>query len=133
MVRPSGIIVLVVLELIIAILGLASGLNLLADPSGKGLGLDVIIDKVPLNDFTLLGVWFIGPYGLLPALLAYGFWTGKSWAWAIALILAIIELIWVVGQIYFVGVNILQGIIGAIALLTIYLIYLPQVKTYLGL
>lgn len=132
MAKPSGIKILVVLELIIAILGVATGINLLADPSGKSMGLDVVIDKVPLNDFTLLGVWFIGPYGLLPALLAYGFWTAKSWARRLALILASIELLWVIGQIYFVGTHVFQAIIGAIALLTIYFLFRSTVKEYLS-
>ena len=132
MARPLGIKVLIVLELIIATLGIASGLNLVADPSGKNMGLDVLIDKLPLADFALLGIWFLLPYGLLPTLLAFGFWIGKHWAWPIAFVLAIIELIWVVGQIYFVGVHILQGIIGGIALLTIYCLYRPTVKTYLS-
>ncbi|MCP8311301.1 MAG: hypothetical protein L6N94_07360 [Candidatus Methylarchaceae archaeon HK01M] len=132
MVRPSGLKVLVILELFIASLGIASGLNLLADPSGKGLGLDVIIDKVPLDDFTLLGIWFLIIYGFLPVSLAYGLWTGKFWSWTVAMILAIVELIWVIGQIYFVGMNIWQAIIGVIALLTLYLLYRPSVKTYFG-
>ncbi|NVM23751.1 MAG: hypothetical protein HWN68_18475 [Desulfobacterales bacterium] len=131
--KPSPIIGIVVLELIIAILGVASGSSLLADPSGKGLGLDIIKDKIPFQNLTLLGLWFVGPYGLLPASLALGFWTRKRWAWTPALILAIIELIWVLVQIPMVGPSILQGIIGAIALATIYLLYRPTVKRYLGL
>jgi len=131
--KPSPVIGIVVLELIIAILGVASGINLLADPSGKGLGLDIIKDKIPFQNLTLLGLWFVGPYGLLPASLALDFWTGKRWVWTPALILAIIELIWVLVQIPMVGPSILQVIIGAIALATIYLLYRPTVKGYLGL
>jgi len=130
--KPSPVIGIIVLELIIAILGVASGINLLADPSGKGLGLDIIKDKIPFQNLTLLGLWFVGPYGLLPASLALGFWMGKHWAWTPALILAIIELIWVLVQIPMVGPSILQLIIGAIALATIYLLYRPNVKRYLG-
>ena len=131
--KPSPVIGIIVMELIIAILGVASGINLLADPSGKGLGLDIIKDKIPFQNLTLLGLWFVGPYGLLPASLALGFWMVKHWAWTPALILAIIELIWVLVQIPMVGPSILQGIIGAIALATIYLLYRPTVKRYLGL
>jgi len=131
--KPSPVIGIVALELIIAILGVASGINLLADPSGKGLGLDIIKDKIPFQNLTLLGLWFVGPYGLLPASLALGFWMVKNWAWTPALILAIIELIWVIVQIPMVGPSILQLIIGAIALATIYLLYHPTVKRYLGL
>jgi hypothetical protein len=130
MTRPLGVFVLIVLELFIGILGIASGLNLLADPSGRGLGLDIIIDKIPLNDFILLGIWFLFAYGAFPILLSLGFWNKWSWSWMGALILAIIELVWVIGQIYFVGVNILQAVIGVIALMTIYSLYRPTVKIY---
>ena len=130
MARPLGVIVLIVLELFIGILGIASGLNLLADPSGRSLGLDSIIDKIPLNDFILLGFWFLFAYGGFPILLALGFWNKWSWSWRGALILAFIELIWVTGQVYWVGVSVLQAAIGAIALVTIYFLYRSTVKTY---
>ena len=131
--KTAVIFGLIVLELIIAILGIATGINLLLDPSGKGLGLDAVKDKIPFQNLTLLGLWFVGPYGLLPALLAFGVWTGKLWAWRPSLILAIIELIWVFVQIPMVGPHIFQVVIGAIALATIYLLYRPTVKRYLGL
>jgi predicted small integral membrane protein len=131
MAKPSAIYGLIVLELIIAILGIASGFGLLSDPSGKAMGLDVVKDKIPFQNLTLLGLWFIGPYGVLPASLAFGFWTGKHWAWKSSLYLAIIEVIWVLVQIPMVGLSIMQGVIGFIALLTIYFLYRPSVKNYL--
>ena len=131
--RTALIYGLIVLELIIAILGIASGIGLLSDPSGKGMGLDAIKDKIPFQNLTLLGLWFIGPYGLLPAILAFGLLTGKQWAWRPAVILSIIELIWVIVQIPMVGPSILQAIIGAIALAALYLLFRPTVKRYLSL
>ncbi|TFH14051.1 hypothetical protein E4H04_10920, partial [Candidatus Bathyarchaeota archaeon] len=83
--RPSAIKVLIIIELFIALLGLATGLSLISDPSGKALGLDIFKDKIPFQNLTLLGLWFVGPYGLLPALIAYGIYTGKLWAWKPAL------------------------------------------------
>ena len=133
MAKPSAIYGLIILELIIAILGIASGISLLSDPSGKGMGLDAIKDKIPFQNLALLGLWFVGPYGALPASLALGFWTEKHWAWKPALILAIIEVIWVIVQIPMVGLNILQGVICFMALLTIYFLYRPSVKNYLGM
>ena len=133
MAKPSAMYGLIVLELIIAILGIASGYSLLSDPSGKGLGLDVVKDKIPFQNLTLLGLWFVGPYGVLPASLAFGFWTEKHWAWKPALVLAIIEVIWVIVQIPMVGLSILQVVIGFIALLTIFFLYRPSVKIYLGM
>jgi len=130
MAKPRGVMVLIVLELFIAALGLATGANLLADPSGKGMGLDVIVEQIPLNDFTIIGAWFVSAYGVFPILLVVGFLIGQRWAWIGAFILAIIQLIWVTGQIYWVGTNILQLLIGAIAALTIFFLYRPAVKKY---
>jgi len=96
------------------------------------LGLDVVRDRIPFQNLTLLGLWFVGPYGVLPASLAFGLWTGRDWAWRPALILAVIEVIWVIVQIPMVGPSVLQAFIGSIALLTIYLLYRPSVKNYLS-
>ena len=118
--------------MIIAALGIASGISLLMDPSGVSMGLDVVKDKIPFQNLFLLGLWFLGPYGVLPAALAYGIWTGRSWVWKSAFGLAVIEIIWVLIQIPMVGPSILQAVIGLIALATIYLLYNPTTKKYLG-
>ena len=96
------------------------------------MGLDVIKDKIPFQNLTLLGLWFIGPYGAVPASLAYGLWTRRSWAWKPALILAAVEVGWVIIQVPMVGTSILQAVVGSIALLTVYMLYRPSVKNYLG-
>jgi hypothetical protein len=129
--RPSAIKALIIIELFIALLGLATGLGLISDPSGKTLGLDVLKDKIPFQNLTLLGLWFVGPYGVLPAALAYGFLRGKPWAWKPALYLALIELVWVIVQVPMVGRSILQAFIGLIAVATVYLLYRPSVMDYL--
>ena len=131
MARPSAIKILILIEIFIAILGIASGVSLLADPSGKGMGLDVIKERIPFQSLTLLGLWFIGPYGLLPASLAFGFYTRKLWVWKPALYLAIVEVVWVLVQIPMVGPSLLQALIGSIALVTIYFLYRPSVLEYL--
>lgn len=59
MAEPSAICGLIFLELIIAILGIASGFSLLSDPSGKGMGLDVVKDKIP---FQSLAARAVGTY-----------------------------------------------------------------------
>ena len=130
--RTGAIYGLIILEVIIAALGIASGISLLMDPSGVSMGLDVVKDKIPFQNLFLLGLWFLGPYGVLPAALAYGIWTGRSWAWKPAFGLAVIEIIWVLIQIPMVGPSILQAVIGLIALATIYLLYNPTTKKYLG-
>ena len=94
--------------------------------------MDVIKDQIPFQNLTLLGLWFVGPYGLLPVLLAYGFYTGKNWAWKPALYLAIIEVVWVIVQIPMVGRSYMQAVIGFIAMTTIYFLYRSSVPEYLN-
>ena len=130
--RPSAIKVLIIIELFIALLGLATGLSLISDPSGKAIGLDIFKDKIPFQNLTLLGLWFVGPYGLLPVLIAYGVYTGKLWVWKPSLYLAIIEVVWVLVQISMVGRSYLQAVIGFIAIATIYFLYRPSVQEYLN-
>ena len=131
MAKPSAIKVLIIIELFIAVLGVVSGIGLLSDPSGKGMGLDVVKDKIPFQSLTLLGLWFLGPYGVLPGVLAYGFYRGRLWAWRPALVLAVVEVAWVLVQIPMVGRSVLQAVIGFIAVASIFLLYRPSVLGYL--
>lgn len=130
---PAAVKAIILLELVIALLGLASGGSLISDPSGVSLGLDIIKDKIPFQNLFLLGLWFVGPYGLLPAALAYGFIKAKNWAWRPALYLAIVEVVWVLVQIPMVGRSYMQAVIGFIAIATIYFLYRPSVQEYLNI
>ena len=47
--RPKAIKVIIMIELFIAILGLATGLSLISDPSGKAIGLDVLKNQIPFQ------------------------------------------------------------------------------------
>lgn len=129
--KPYALKVLIIIELFIAVLGVASGIGLLSDPSGKGMGLDAVKDKIPFQSLTLLGLWFLGPYDVLPGVLAYGFYRGRLWAWRPALGLAVVEVAWVLVQVPMVGRSILQAVIGFIAVATIFLLYRPSVLGYL--
>jgi len=131
--RPNTVKIIIFIELFIALLGLATGSSLLSDPSGKSLGLDVLKDKIPFQNLALLGLWFVGPYGVFPALLGYGFYQGKRWAWRPALYLAIVEVVWVLVQIPMVGRSYLQAVIGLIALSTIFLLYRPTTLEYISI
>jgi hypothetical protein len=75
----------------------------------------------------------VGPYGVFPAALGYGFFKGKHWAWKPALGLAIIMIIWVLIQIPMVGRSYLQAVFGLIALSTIFLLYRPNTLEYISI
>ena len=65
---------------------------------------------------------------MLPAAPAYGFYEGRLWAGKPALYLAIIEVIWVLVQLSMVGLSVLQGVIGSIAVASIYFLYCISVR-----
>jgi len=129
--RPLSVKILILINLFIAISSIATALMLFSDPSGKSMGMDIFLDKIPFHSFILLGLWFIGPYGLLPATLAYGLYKGSFWAWKPALLLGVIEVIWIIVQIPLFGFGTLHLIFGSIGLASIYLLYRPSVREYL--
>ena len=130
--RPLSIKILIIIKLFIAISGIATGLMLFSDPSGRRMGMDIFLDKIPFQSFILLGLWFIGPYGLLPATLAYGLYRGNQWAWRPSLLLAVVEVIWIIVQIPMFGFGVLHLIFGSIGVASIYLVYRPSVMEYLN-
>ena|GEM_PF-6779065 len=92
---------------------------------------DVVEDEITFQSLTLLGLWFLGLYSVLPGVLAYGFYGGRLWAWRPAFVLAVVEVAWVLVQVPMVDRSVLQAVIGAIAVTTIYLLYRPSVLDYL--
>ncbi len=121
--RSYGVTILAILEVI-------GGLVLLG--TGASLGVvGMMVGAVPYAG------WFFGPIifvfvailvilGLLSFVIAYGLWTGKGWAWAIALVLAVIGII----------INLFSlpgGIIGIIIdVIIIYYLTRPHVKAFFG-
>jgi hypothetical protein len=129
--RPGALKALVVLEGVFAFVGFMSGYGLLSSPSGEGLGLPLdLLENAPVSDYTLVGLWFVAFYGVLPALGAYGLWTkkrwrwtdplngwtGQNWAWTLTVALGIILLLWIGLELVFVGP--LGGVGGALQVIT---------------
>jgi len=133
MTRPLSIIILVVLELILAFISIGGGVSLLGDVSGKTLGLQPLIPYLPFNlhDYTLVGVWLIAVYGMLPIILAAGLWLRKKWAWKTALGLGAVLIFWIVAEVflfYSLGFTYFYPLIGGIGLITVILLYLPSTR-----
>ena len=81
--RPLGVTILAVLEIIVGLLGLFSGFTLITVGAMVPFlaGFAIILGAVVL---------FIG---LLDVIIGWGLWSLKSWAWMVALIVNIINLI----------------------------------------
>lgn len=64
--RPLSLYLIMLVELFIGVMGVGSATVLLLDPTGVTMGIDYVLPYLPIPDFTILGLWFLTFYGLLP-------------------------------------------------------------------
>jgi hypothetical protein len=110
---------MIVLELFYALLGVVSGLILLSDPSGAGLGFTSDIrEKIPFQSFFAVGLFLFVVYGLGSLLIAYGAWTrkelvfggiskafGHHWAWVGGMAQMAVLLVWLLAEGLLIGLD----------------------------
>ena len=133
--RPTGVTVLAVLALIGGVFGLIAGLGLMM---GGALFGGMIGGAAGA---AMGGMGFIGGIvniGLAIAALAfaYGAWTLKPWGWALGIIAALANLLWI-GVNVVVGGDIVNALIAsAISILiwavVLYYLNQPMVKSAFG-
>jgi uncharacterized membrane protein (DUF2068 family) len=120
--RPLGVTILAVLALIAAIPALIGGLAL--------VGVATFGTEVPVPDTFMYAVG-AGTllYAGLSLVLAYGFWTTRSWAWIAGLALQAIGIVTAVSQ-FANGERYLASMIAGLVLPVVIVIYLlqPRVK-----
>lgn len=126
--RPSGVTILVILEVIGGLFEL--GIGALMFSAAALLG-DMMPEDVPglggvlTGLFSAIGIVLV-IMGLIAFLIAYGLWTGQGWAWILCLIFSIIGII--IGILSLPG-----GIIGLIIdIIILYYITRPHVKAFFG-
>ena len=148
--RPVPVLLIITLEVILAILGFASGINFLQDPSGGTHGMDTsILVTTPISDFTPVGLFFVVCYGILPILAVYGLWklprlrwtdtfnkrTKQNWAWTATVVIGVILIVWIAVEVALIGSPIglprfLQVAMASLGVVFIALAMLPRVRTY---
>lgn len=147
--RPAAMKILVATDGFFAFLGFASGFTLLYSPSGKAMGLSLdLLENTPVGDFTLVGLFFVAFYGILPALAAWGLWTkrrwhwtdgvnkwtGQHWAWTASVALGAIILIWIGVELVLLGFlsgigGVLQVVMTLLGLLILGLATRPSLRS----
>ncbi|MFO8150466.1 MAG: hypothetical protein R6T93_09225 [Trueperaceae bacterium] len=117
MVRRLALAVLVVSLLFLAFGGLYGGVEMLRDPGGGSLGMDVVLPQLPVTDFVWPGVFLLTVMGLVPIVLAYGLvarpawgwvaalsrWSGYHWAWTGTLAIGLVLGVWLAVQGWMIG------------------------------
>jgi hypothetical protein len=127
-VRPNGVIILSVLEVLLGILFLLGVFGLTV----VGIGLQEVVPHVRLFPVRLFVVVIV-LLGLAAVefVLAFGAWNGMGWAWWGSLLFAVL------GIVFFVMSLFLRPSLGAIVslivdLLVLYCLMQPRVQAYFG-
>lgn len=126
--RPSGVTLLVVLQVLLGVLFLLGVFALTV----VGFGLQEVVPHVrffPIRMFVVVIVLFV--LAAIEFVLAYGLWNGMGWAWGASLIFAVL------GIVFFVFSLFLRPGFGEIAsliidLLVLYYLMQPRVQAYFG-
>ena len=148
--RPIAVYMLIALEVLLAVLGFASGITFLLDPSGKAHSMDTaVLETTPIGDFTLVGLFFVTCYGILPSLATIGLWklprwrwtdainkwTGQNWAWTATAATGVILIVWIAVEVALIGSpsgfpRFLQVTMALMGIVILALAMLPSVRTF---
>lgn len=117
--------------------GVFGGAALVIDPSGAIISLphSLIADTV-FGSYLIPGIVLLLFLGAAPAVVAYGLWRHRSWAWWGTLYVGIALIIWLVVEIIVIGYLAeppLQAIYGVLGVIILIVALLPSVRRqYLG-
>ena len=115
--RPASVWYLAVVLIVLALGGLAGAYGFLSDPSGVGMGMADQLDRLPIPDFTLPGIFLFVAMFLFPLFLVYGLlarpewrmaatleaWAKAHWAWVGSLLLGTGLALWLIIQAFYIG------------------------------
>jgi hypothetical protein len=115
--RPASVWYLIVILIVLALGGLAGAYGFLSDPSGVGMGMAEQLERLPVSDFTIPGIFLFVAMFLFPLLLVYGLlarpewraaatleaWARADWAWVGSLLLGAGLALWLIIQASYIG------------------------------
>jgi len=117
--RPFGALFLTIVLVFYGLMGVVSGLILISDPSGAGMGFTSDIrDRIPFQSFLPVGLFLFTVFGLVPLLLAYGALTkkemvfgkisemsGHHWSWTGGMLLVAALVLWLMVEGALIGLD----------------------------
>jgi hypothetical protein len=140
--RPRGVTIAATVNIIGGLAGLFFGIGFIAQDAvfhplmesaiGDLPRQNLSADQASISGFGIaLGAAFL-PLAIVSFIVASGLLKGRRWAWTATLVLSIISMAWYAFTVALIpsnGGRTLGVIIGAV---TIYCLYRPYVKAYLG-
>ena len=135
--RPRGVTIAATVNIIGGLAGLVFGIGFILQDAVLQSAFDLprqnlSADQASIPGFGIaLGAAFV-PLAIVSFIVAYGLLKGRRWTWTATLVLSIISMVWYAFTVAIIpsnGGRTLGVIIGAV---TIYFLYRPHVKAYLG-
>jgi hypothetical protein len=132
--RSAGLYLLLAALLFQGLSGVAGGIGLVIDPSGKTIGLPIEwLQGSPFGNYLVPGIILLLVLGVVPLMAIYGLWTQQRWSWPLALFVAMALITWIGVEIIVVGYQPappLQLIYGVLAIGILTLVLLRSVRRY---
>jgi hypothetical protein len=125
--RPTGVAVLAILDLIAGILALLGGIFVAAL---GGSGLLALYGYGFFSGFVAFIGFFIIIVGVLAIVVGWGMWSGKGWAWILAIILYALGAL--TSLLSLAGGNVSSVVGLLIDALLLWYMFRPHVKAYFG-
>ncbi|MDZ7722891.1 MAG: hypothetical protein U5R06_08800 [candidate division KSB1 bacterium] len=130
--RPVSVYLLMILMLFQGLSGLAGGIGLVLDPSGKSMQIPLEwLQGSPFTTYLIPGIVLFAVLGLFPLVVFIGLLKRWRLAWYASLLIGIALMIWLTVEIMVIGyqpqppLQVIYGLVG-IGILTTVL--LPSVK-----
>jgi hypothetical protein len=116
-------IILGVLEMIVALGAIPSGISMILTPDGSGMGLDVAwLERSPFESFLVPGIFLLVFNGILQLMGAWLTFRRSTVAGIFGVAVGLVLIFWLLAQIYYLELtHFLQVVFFVIGLLEIYL------------
>jgi len=142
--KPLAVWLLAVLLTLFAAGGLYGGASMLLDPSGRSMGVDIVLPQLPVPDFLLPGLFLLAVMGLAPLLLAFALlfrprwalpasffrWGKAYWAWTGTIVLEIVLAAWLLVEVLLIGIFPITVVTAVLGALILFLALLPGVRKH---
>jgi hypothetical protein len=135
---------LVIVLVVFALGGFYGGIMMLRDPSGELFQVADILPLLPVANFILPGLFLIVVMGFYPLLLAIALvirpdwpwldslvqWSKHYWAWTGTLILVAVLTLWLIYEIWLIGIFPITYATAVMGLLILIFALMPGVRRY---
>lgn len=115
--------------------GLAGGMGLVADPTGRSLGIPLDwLHGSPFDNYLIPGLVLLLALGVFPLAVTYRLRRRRRRSWLAALLVGVMLIIWIAVEILVVGYQPsppLQLIYGLLGLIIVALVLFPASKQYI--